>query len=87
MRLILVALVYARREHTYAIDAASLMLTTVQWIPLQGVHDLPLMQALIDQRRRFIKPLRYDAKATEASACPNALILGQVVCVRASRLE
>lgn len=75
VRLILVALVYARREHTYVIDAASLMLATAQWIPLQGIHELPLIQALIDQRRRFIKPLRYDAKAREAAAFPNALLL------------
>jgi hypothetical protein len=29
---------------------------------LEGVHELPLVQSLIEQRRRFIKPLRYDAQ-------------------------
>ena len=75
LRLILTALIYAHREHTYAIDAASLMLTTAQWIPLQGVHELPLIQALIDQRREFIKPLCYDAKPNEAATFPNVLLL------------
>lgn len=63
MRLMLAALVRARREYTYEIDAASLMLASSDWIPLDGVHEAPLVQALIAQRRRFVKPLRYDAKS------------------------
>jgi hypothetical protein len=48
------ALIRARREHTYEIDAASLVLTNGHWIPLEGVHELPLVQSLIAQRRRFV---------------------------------
>lgn len=73
VRLVLAALIRARREHTYEIDAASLMLTSEHWIPVEGVHELPLVQALVEQGRRFVKPLRYDAKS--ASAFPNALLL------------
>src|SRR5574338_341377 len=73
VRLILAALIRARREYTYEIDAASLMLTSEHWIPLEGVHELPLIDTLVAQQRRFIKPLRYDARS--ATAFPNAMLL------------
>jgi len=73
VRLMLAALIRARREHTYEIDAASLMLTSEHWIPVEGVHELPLVHALVFQGRRFVKPLRYDARS--AAAFPNALLL------------
>lgn len=72
-RLIVAALIRARREYTYEIDAASLMLTSEHWIPIEGVHELPLIDALVDQGRRFVKPLRYDAK--NSAPFPNALLL------------
>lgn len=73
VRLMVAALIRARREHTYEIDVASLMLTSEHWIPVEGVHELPLVQALVNQQRRFVKPLRYDAK--HAASFPNALLL------------
>lgn len=73
VRLMVVALIRARREHTYEIDVASLMLTSEHWIPVEGIHELPLVQALVDQQRRFVKPLRYDARS--AASFPNALLL------------
>lgn len=73
VRLMMAALVGARREHTYEIEAASSMLTSEHWIPVEGVHELPLVHALVEQRRRFIKPLRYDARS--AGGFPNALLL------------
>ena len=73
IRLMLVALIRARREHTYEIDAASLMLASEHWIPVDGVHELPLVHALVAQHRRFVKPLRYDAKS--AAGFANALLL------------
>lgn len=73
VRLILGALIRARREYTYEVDAVSLMLTSEHWIPIEGVHELPLIHALIAQHRRFVKPLRYDARS--AAAFPNALLL------------
>ncbi|MDB5337568.1 MAG: hypothetical protein JWN70_3187 [Planctomycetaceae bacterium] len=72
-RVVMCALIYARREHTYQIDAASFMLAAEHWIPIEGLHELDLLHALIDQRRRFMKPLRYDAKS--AALFPNALLL------------
>lgn len=72
-RLMIAALVGARREHTYEIEAASLMLTTEHWIPIEGIHELQLIHSLVEQRRRFLKPLRYDA--TAAAKFANALLL------------
>ena len=66
-------MIRARRENTYEIDVASLMLTSEHWIPFEDVHELPLIHALVEQQRRFVKPLRYDAKS--ASAFSNALLL------------
>lgn len=73
VRLVMAALIRARREFTYEIDAASLMMTSEHWIPVEGVHELPLIDALVTQHRRFLKPLRYDAPGAEAFA--NALLL------------
>ena len=73
VRLVITALIRARREHTYEIDAASMMLTSTHWIPVEGVHELPLIDALVAAHRRFIKPLRYDA--TRDAAFANALLL------------
>lgn len=72
-RLVLCALVYAKSEHTYRIDTASFILTTENWIPIDGMHELGLLQALIDRKRRFVKPMHYDAPPTMAFA--NALLL------------
>lgn len=73
VRLVMAALIRSRREHTYEIDAASFMLASEQWIPVERVYELALVQALVAQHRRFIKPLRYDAKSV--AAFPNALLL------------
>lgn len=72
-RLVMAALIRARREHTYEIDAVSLMLASTHWIPVEGIHELPLIDALVAGQRRFVKPLRYDAKS--AAVFPNALLL------------
>jgi Protein of unknown function (DUF1173) len=72
-RVVICALIYAKREHTYQIDTASFMLTTENWIPIEGVHEADLIQALTEQRRRFMKPLRYDARS--AASFPNVLLL------------
>ncbi len=72
-RVVMCALIYAKREHTYQIDTASFMLATEQWIPLNGIDEIDLIHALIEQKRRFVKPLQYDAKS--AAVFPNALLL------------
>ena len=73
VRVLMTALIRARREHTYEIDTATLLLASDQWIPVEGVHELPLLQALINAGRYFFKPLRYDARC--AAAFANALLL------------
>ena len=47
VRLVMAALIHARREFTYEIDAVSLMLVSEQWIPVEGVHELPLIDTLV----------------------------------------
>jgi hypothetical protein len=73
VRAVMAALIRARREHTYEIDTATLLLASEQWIPVEGVHELLLLQALVDAGRYFIKPLRYDVRCGAAFA--NALLL------------
>ena len=72
-RIVTAALIYAKREHTYQVDALTLMLVTDQWIPLDGLYELPLVEALQRQGRAFIKPLKFDAKS--AASFPNVLLL------------
>jgi hypothetical protein len=72
-RVLMCALIYAKREHTYQIDTATFMLTTEHWIPIEGTHEVDLIEALTQERRRFMKPLRYDARS--AASFPNVLLL------------
>ena len=72
-RVVMAALIYARREHVYQVDTLAMMLTTDQWIPLQGLHELPLIETLQREQRVFMKPLTYDAR--QAAVFPNALLL------------
>jgi hypothetical protein len=73
VHLMVAALIRARREQTYEVESFTFMLTSEHWIPVEGVHELPLIQALVAQQRRFVKPLRYDAKSVSEFA--NALLL------------
>jgi hypothetical protein len=71
--IVMAALIYAKREHIYQVDSLTLMLVTDQWIPLDGLYELPLIEALTRQGRSFIKPLKFDAKT--AAGFPNVLLL------------
>ena len=73
LRLVMCALIYAKREYTFQIDTMSFMLTTEHWIPIEGTHEVELLQALTDEQRRFMKPLRYDVKS--AANYANVLLL------------
>ena len=73
VHVMMAALIRARREQTYEVESLSLMLTSEHWIPMEGVHELPFIQALVAQQRRFLKPLRYDARSFAGFA--NALLL------------
>ena len=72
-RVMMAALVYAKRDHIYQVDTVSMMLTTDQWIPLDGLHELPLIELLQSEQRAFMKPMRYDARS--AAGFPNVLLL------------
>jgi hypothetical protein len=72
-RAMMAALVYAKREHVYQVDTLSLMLTTDQWIPLEGLYELALIEALQREQRAFIKPLKYDARWS--ATFPTVLLL------------
>jgi hypothetical protein len=73
VHLMMAALISARREQTYEVESLSMMLTSEHRIPVESGHELPLIQALVAQRRRFVKPLRYDARIVSGFA--NALLL------------
>lgn len=72
-RVLLAALIYARPGNLYQIDALSMMLVSDQWIPLDGLHELALIEALQREGRAFLKPLRFDS--TNGASFPNALLL------------
>jgi hypothetical protein len=72
-RLLVTALIRAKRENVYEVDALSIMMASEHWIPVEGAHEIELVHALVEQQRRFIKPLRYDARS--AAAFPNALLI------------
>ena len=72
-RVLMAALIYGKSDGLYHVDTLSVMLATDQWIPLDGLHQLPLVEALQRERRMFLKPLRYDAKT--AAGFPDAILL------------
>ena len=72
-RLVMTALIRARRENTYELDTACLSLSSDQWVLVDHHRELPLVNALVEQRRRFFKPLRFDLRG--AAPIPNVLLL------------
>jgi hypothetical protein len=72
-RLLLAALVYAAREQVYQVDTLALMLASYEYLPLDGVHELPLIERLVGEQRAFLKPLRYGVR--DAALLPTALLL------------
>jgi hypothetical protein len=52
---VLAALIYAKREHLYQVDSLSMTLVSDQWIPLEGLHELPLVEELQRQGRRLLE--------------------------------
>jgi hypothetical protein len=70
---VMAAVIYGATEGCYHIESMTMMLTSEQWIPLDGAYEIPLIEHLIENDRIFIKPLRYDAKS--AARFPNVLLL------------
>lgn len=63
-RVLVAAVIYAKRELTYQIASMTMMLTTDQWVPLEGVHEVALIETLQRHGRAFYKPLQFDAKSS-----------------------
>ena len=55
------------------IEELSLMPVNAQWIPVEDVYDLQLVDRLLRAERRFVKCLRYDVAAN--LVLPTALLL------------
>ncbi len=62
-RVLMALLIGAKSERRYEVDTLTCMLVSDQWVPLAGLYELPLIEALQQQGRRFVKPLRYDLKS------------------------
>ena len=73
VRLVAGCLIHARDQHCCEIDALTLMITSLQWIPLDFVSQLDVVEKLVSEERTFLKPLRYDAPAP--SRYPDFLLL------------
>ena len=72
-KVVMAALIYAKREHLYQVDTLTFMLVSEQWVPLNGLYELDLVERLQAERRVFWKPLKYDAKS--AAGYPSVLLL------------
>ena len=57
----------------YFIDTATLVLLSSTWIPLDQPYERLLVDALVREERRFLKPLRFESK--QGAAFPNAVLL------------
>jgi len=71
-RVLMAALIYAKRAHLYQVDTLTMMLINEQWLPLESVDEVALIERLCSDGRSFIKPLAYDAKAP--GAFPSVLL-------------
>lgn len=61
-RLVVAALIFSPVDQIYEINQITLMLTTQHWIPIEDANDNALIRRLTADRRRFIRPLRFDSK-------------------------
>ncbi|CAG1019132.1 hypothetical protein BURC_03988 [Burkholderiaceae bacterium] len=73
LRFLFCGLIYAKREAVYFIDTATLVMCSASWIPLDQPYEQPLIDELVRQERRFLKPLRFESK--QGAAFPNAVLL------------
>ena len=73
LRIVMAALIRARDEGVYEVEAATLMLATGEWLPLHAAYELPLVRALVEEGRQFVKPMVYDAP--NPAGFPNAMLL------------
>lgn len=73
LRFLFWGLIYAKREGVYFVDTATLVMLSSTWIPLDHPYEHLLIDELVRQERRFLKPLRFESK--QGAAFPNAVLL------------
>lgn len=73
LRFLFCGLIYAKREGLYFVDTATLLLLSSTWIPLDQPNEQLLVDELVRQQRRFLKPLRFDSR--QGPTFPNAVLL------------
>jgi len=73
LRFLFCGLIYAKREGLYFVDTATLVMCSATWIPLDQPYERLLVDELVRQERRFLKPLRFESK--QGAAFPNAVLL------------
>jgi hypothetical protein len=73
LRFLFCGLIYAKREGVYFIDTATLVTLSSTWIPLDHPYERMLIDELVRQERRFLKPLRFESR--RGAAFPNAVLL------------
>lgn len=73
LRFLFCGLIYAKREGVYFVDTATLVMLSSTWIPLDHPYEQLLIDELVRQERRFLKPLRFESK--QGATFPNAVLL------------
>jgi hypothetical protein len=73
LRFLFCGLIYAKREGVYFVDTATLMVLSSTWIPLDHPYEHLLIDELVRQERRFVKPLRFESK--QGATFPNVVLL------------
>jgi hypothetical protein len=73
LRFLFCGLIYAKREGLYFVDTATLVMLSPTWIPLDHPYEQLLIDELVRQERRFLKPLRFESK--QGASFPNAVLL------------
>jgi Protein of unknown function (DUF1173) len=73
VHLIVGCTIRATEQNNYQVDTATIMMTTINWIPIDNLFEKTVADALTREGRRFRKQLRYDSPAT--AAFPNFLLL------------
>jgi len=73
LRFLFCGLIYAKREGVYFVDTATLVMLSSTWIPLDHPYEQLLIDELVRQDRRFLKPLRFESK--RGATFPNAVLV------------
>jgi hypothetical protein len=73
VRLVVACTIRGTEQQNYQVDTATVMMTTINWVPIDNLFEKTVADALTKEGRRFRKQLRYDAPAS--AAFPNFFLL------------